>query len=159
MIKLSFTPEEIEALHQQRFHHPHPRIRLKMEALYLKSQGVAHQEIARLCRISESTLRRYLQDYAAGGLAKLQEIPFHRPQSELAQYREVLAAAFSEQPPATVAEAVARIQASTGIERKPTQVRHFLKTLGMKPLKVGMIPAKADAAAQELFKKKSWSRD
>ena len=67
--------------------------------------------------------------------------------------------AFSEQPPATVAEAVARIQASTGIERKPTQVRHFLKTLGMKPLKVGMIPAKADAAAQELFKKKSWSRD
>ena len=85
--------------------------------------------------------------------------PFHRPQSELAQYREVLAAAFSEQPPATVAEAAARIQASTGIERKPTQVRHFLKTLGMKPLKVGMIPAKADAAAQELFKKKSWSRD
>lgn len=159
MLKLSFTPEEIEALHQGRFHQPHPRIRLKMETLYLKSQGLGSGETARLCRISESTLRRYLQDYAVGGIEKLKEVSFHRPQRELAQYREVLAAAFTEQPPTTVAEAAARIKALTGLERKPTQVRHFLKSLGMKPLKVGMIPAKADAEAQELFKKNSWSRD
>jgi transposase len=158
MIKLSFTPEEIEALHHQRFHHPHPRIRLRMEALYLKSQGFAHQEIARLCRISESTLQRYLQDYASGGIAKLKKIPFHRPQGELAQHSKRLAAAFRERPPATVAEAATRIKELTGLERKPTQVRLFLKSLGMKPLKVGMIPAKADAEAQEVFKKNIWSR-
>jgi transposase len=50
-----------------------------------------------------------------------------------------------------------RIAAVTGIERKPTQVRQFLRSLGMKPLKVGMIPAKADVVAQETFKKKVWS--
>jgi transposase len=155
MIKLSFTPEEIEALHYQRFHHPHPRIRVKMEALYLKSQNFAHQDIARLCRLSESTLRRYLHDYAAGGIDKLSEISFYRPQSELVHHREMIAASFETHPPATIAEASARIKELTGIERKPTQVRQFMKSLGMKPLKVGMIPAKADPQAQETFKKKS----
>jgi transposase len=154
MIKISFTSEEIDALHQQRIHHPHPRVRLKMEALYLKSQSFAHQDIARLCRISKSTLRRYLQDYAEDGIDKLGEISFYRPQSELEQHREVIAAAFGKQPPATVAEAAARIKELTGLERKPTQVRAFIKSLGMKPLKVGTIPAKADVLEQEAFKKK-----
>jgi transposase len=158
MLRLAFTSEEIKALHQQRFHHPHPRIRLKMEALYLKSQGFAHQDIARLCRISESTLLRYLQDYAKGGIEKLSEISFHQPQSELEKHRERIAAYFREHPPATVAQAAATIKELTGIERKPTQVRQFMKSLGMKPLKVGMIPAKADLSAQETFKKSSWSR-
>jgi transposase len=57
-----------------------------------------------------------------------------------------------------VAEAAARIEALTGIARKPTPVRHFLRSLGMPPRKVGRIPAKADVAAQETFKKKAWRR-
>ena len=76
----------------------------------------------------------------------------------------MLEADFREHPPATVAEAAARIQELTGIARKPTQVRQFMKALGMQPRKVGMIPAKADVEAQETFKKKpgaqvtrSWS--
>jgi transposase len=69
-----------------------------------------------------------------------------------------VAAAFQHYPPATVTEAAARIEALRGIVRKPTQVRQFLRSLGMKPLKVGMIPAKADGVAQETCKKKAWSR-
>ena len=69
----------------------------------------------------------------------------------------MLEAYFREHPPATVAEAAAQIQARTGIARKPTQVRQFLTALGMKPRKVGMIPAKADVDAQEAFKKTVWS--
>jgi hypothetical protein len=49
--------------------------------------------------------------------------------------------------------AAAKIADLTGIVRKPTQVRQFLKALGMKPRKVGMIPAKADVEAQEALKK------
>jgi transposase len=52
-----------------------------------------------------------------------------------------------------VAEAAASIEALTGIVRKPTQVRQFLRSLRLKPLKVGMLLAKADVAAQETFKK------
>ena len=67
-------------------------------------------------------------------------------------------AAFPHSPPATVTEAAARSEALTGIVRKPTQVRQFLRSLGMKPLEGGMLPAKADVVAQETFKKKAWSR-
>ena len=48
MIKLTFSVADIEALHDQRFDHPHPRVQRKMEALYLKSQGLAHGQIAQL---------------------------------------------------------------------------------------------------------------
>ena len=34
MLKLTFTPEVIEALRRERFHHPHPHVQLKMEVLY-----------------------------------------------------------------------------------------------------------------------------
>ena len=39
----------------------------------------------------------------------------------------------------------------TGIRRSPTQVRQFFKTLGLKRLKVGHIPAKANPAQQRVF--------
>src|SRR5512135_1796445 len=64
MISIDFTPQDIDALHHQRFHHPHPRVQLKMEAVYLKSQGLPHQEICRLTRISENTLRSYFYSSA-----------------------------------------------------------------------------------------------
>ena len=38
MIKIEFTPEEIDALEYERYHHPEPKVQQKMEALYLKSQ-------------------------------------------------------------------------------------------------------------------------
>ena len=55
-----------------------------------------------------------------------------------------------------MAEAAARIAALTGITRQPTQVRQFLNVIGMRPRRVGVLPAKADVAAQEAFKKTRW---
>ena len=158
MIKIVCDEAEIEALRYGRFHHPDPRVQVRLEALYLRSQGVANGEIQRLCGISKASFHRYLTIYASGGIEALKRIEHYRPHSELQSHRPTLEATFAQNPPATVAEAAARIEALTGIARKPTQVRQFLRTLGMKPLKVGMIPAKADVAAQETFKKKVWSR-
>jgi transposase len=93
-----------------------------------------------------------------GGIEKLKEIDHYRPQSELAKHRTTIEAYFREHPPATVSEAAAKLKELTGIERKPTQVRQFLKSLGMRSIKVGMIPAKADVEVQEEFKKRVWSR-
>jgi len=73
MIKIEFTPEEIEALESERYQHPDPRIQKKMEILYLKSQGLDHQEICRLCRISEPTLVTYLKQYQEGGIEGLKK--------------------------------------------------------------------------------------
>lgn len=152
MIKIAFSEDEIEALRYWRFHHPDPRVQVRMEALYLRSQGVTNGDILRLCDISKASFHRYLKAYVTGGIEQLKHIEHYRPQSELANHRTTLEASFQQHPPATVAEAAARIAELTGIVRKPTQVRQFLKSLGMKPRKVGMIPAKADVEAQEAFK-------
>lgn len=153
MSKIPFSEADIEALGYWRFHYPDPRVQVRLEALYLRSQGVANCEILRLWGIAKASFHRYLTAYAAGGIEEVKRIEHYRPQSELHSHRSTLEAAFQQHPPATVAEAAARIEALTGIARKPTQVRQFLGSLGMKPLKVGMLPAKADGAAQETFKK------
>jgi transposase len=147
-----FSTAEREALQYWRFHHPPPRVQRKLEVLYLKSQGVSGAEICRLCAIARSTYARSLRAYRSGGMAKLQEGPGSRRHRELADYRVLSAEAFRQRPPASIAEAAQRIEQLTGLQRGPTQVRQFLKSLGMNPRKVGHLPAKADVEAQEPFK-------
>ena len=157
MITIEFGQDEIERLRRERFTHPHPRVQRKMEALLLKSEGLPHHRITRLLGVSENTFRDYLRQYQDGGIERLKEIRFRHPRSDLDEHRESLEAYFEEHPPATVNEAAAKIEELTGIRRGPTQVRRFLGSLGLRPRKVGMIPAKADVQAQARFKKKSWS--
>jgi len=149
MINLEFTEEEKNSLYYERFHHPHPRVQLKMEVLWLKSQKIPHKKICQLAGISPNTLLTYLRDYQEGGIEKLKEINFYRPKSELESQRETLKKYFEKNPPATINEAVYRIEELTGIKRSPTQVRKFLKSLGMKCLKIGSLPSKADPDEQE----------
>jgi len=153
MIQLEFSEAEAAALNYERYHHPHPRVQRKMEALWLKSQGLRHNEIGRLTGISAATLTSYLRAYQRGGLEALKEVRFYRPESELQAYRGTLEAYFREHPPATAKEAMAVIEELTGVKRSPDRVRVFLKGLGMACRKVGMVPAKADVAQQEAFKK------
>jgi transposase len=123
----------------------------KMEAVYLKSQGLPHKEICRLSRISENTLRSYLRQFQEGGVERLKRLDFARPISALADHRAELADYFRKNPPRSAGEAAAAIERITGIRRGPTQVRKFLTGMGLKCRKLGMIPAKADAAEQRRF--------
>jgi transposase len=86
-----------------------------------------------------------------GGLDELKRLNFRRPTSELAFHQETVEAAFRADQPRTINEAADRIERLTGIRRSPTQVRQFVKGLGMKRLKVGQIPAKADPGQQQIF--------
>lgn len=157
MFKIDFSPEEIEALHYERYHYPHPWVQQKMEALYLKSQGLSHQDICRIVRISKPTLVSYLNDYLEGRIEKLKEINFNQPESELEPHATTLKEYFEQHPPATIAEAQNKIEELTGIKRSPTQIGVFLKRLGMKCRKVGSIPGKTvnddKIKEQEAFKK------
>ncbi len=157
MLALSFTEKQIEALHFERFHHPHPRVQQRMEALWLKSQGLPHKEVSRLTGISENTLRSYFRAWQQGGVEQLKILKFRRPTSELMEHLGTLEDYFMEHPPATANEARAKIEELTGIRRSPTQVRNFLKQLGLRRLKVGCLPAKADPEKQQEFKKNCWS--
>ena len=154
MLRLQFSKSDQQALNYERYHHPHSRVQQRMEALWLKSQGIPHHQIARLCRISGNTLRAYLKQYQAGGVDALKQVSFHRPQRALKAHRKTIEAHLREQPPQTINEAVVVLETLTGIHRSPTQVRLFLQQLGLKCLKVGLLPAKADPEVQEDYPKK-----
>ena len=158
MLQLSFTEEEIQELDYQRYHHPHPRVQRKMEALLLKARGLPHHQIARCVGVCENTLRSYLEQYQAGGIEALKVLQFHRPTSELAAHRDTIETYFREHPATTIPQAVKRIEELTGIKRSPTQVGIFLKKLGLKRLKTSAVPAKCDVEQQATFKKTNWSR-
>jgi transposase len=159
MIRIDFTPEDIDALHHERFHHPHPRVQEKMEAVYLKSQGLLHKEICRLTRISENTLRSYLRQFQEGGIERLKRLDFAKPTSEMAEHREALEEYFRKNPPRSTGQAAADIERITGLRRGLTQVRKFLTGMGLKFRKLGMIPAKADADEQrEFLDERLWPR-
>src|SRR5215471_9710749 len=102
MDQIEFTTAEREALQYWRFHHPHPRVQRKMEALYLQSQGLAPEDIWRLCAISKTTFSRYLRAYHEGGIAKLQAVSLPRRPSALADSRTSIEADLRQHPPASV---------------------------------------------------------
>ena len=159
MIRINFTSEQIDALHHERFHHPHPRVQEKMEAVYLKSRGVPHKNICRLSRITENTLRAYLRQFHDGGIERLKRLDFAVPTSELAEHRDTLEEFFRKNPPRSVAQAAEEIHRLTGIRRGLTQVRKFLTGMGLKFRKLGLIPAKADEQQQATYlKEKLWPR-
>src|ERR1700704_5330598 len=101
MIKIEFTEADKQALNYERFHHPHPRVQQKMEALWLKSQRLPHQQIATLAGIHQNTLCGYLKEYQEGGIERLKEIKFYHPESELINHKETLEVYFQKHPPAT----------------------------------------------------------
>lgn len=151
MLKLDFTTEQIEALKYQKFHHPHPRVRRKMEALLLKSKGLPHSVIAELVGISPNTLLSYFRQFQTGGVASLEQLNFYQPQSALTPFQSTLEAHFRAHPVVSINHAKAEIETLTDISLSPTQIREFLVKLGVKRRKVGQIPAKADLEKQAQF--------
>src|SRR5258708_19468951 len=99
---MTFSFEEIEALTQGRFTHPHPFVRCKMEAVLLKTANLPHQMICQLCGICGNTLRSYLAEYQEGGLEKLQELPFYLPARQLQQHRHLVHSEFPFPPVAPI---------------------------------------------------------
>ena len=126
-LQLEFPPAILDVLNYERYHHPMPLVQRRMEALWLKSHGLPHGQIAQLVNITENTLRDYFQLYLEGGVERLKEVAIQGPESALQEHYSSLEAYFRAHPPATIKEAQSKIEALTGIKRSETQVREFLK--------------------------------
>jgi transposase len=125
--RLEFSSEIQEVLNYERYHHPVPLVQRRMEVLWLKSHDLPHALIAELGGVSENTMREYFRLYQEGGVEKLKEVTFYRPESKLQAHITSLEAYFRDNPPASIKEAQSEIEALTGIKRSETQVREFLK--------------------------------
>src|SRR5947209_19083217 len=96
MRRFTFTPQVLDTIRRERSHHPHPRVQQKMEVLWLKSQGFTHEAIARLADVSRRTVQRYLDAFAAGGLAHVRRLPWQGKANELAAHHASLEDYFVE---------------------------------------------------------------
>lgn len=151
MIKLTFTDEELSKLRKIRNEHPHPVLRRRALVMLLKYEEIPHHKIASIVGISENTVRNYFEMYLRGGLESLMTINFRKPQSKLKSFDVEIKNYFDKNPPATISQACAEIKELTGISIKNTQMRAYLKAIGIRRRKVNSIPAKADVGAQKAF--------
>lgn len=150
-IPVTFSEPEQKEIEHNRYHHPHPHVQRTMEILWCKSIGLPHQTIAQVAGVCPNTVTNTLKEYREGGLTASLRVNFYQPQSTMTEHKRSLEEVFTAHPPASVKEAQQRLKEQTGIERSPSQVRTFLHRLGLKPRKVGMIPAKADSEQQQNF--------
>ena len=138
--RVRLTEEQQRIVDEERIAHPNPRVRDKMLVLWLLHHGLTRQKAAEIVGIGRATVHRYLVAFREGGLDGLRQEDPHRPVSEMAAYRDVIRRSFEEQPARTIAEACDRIFQLTGLRRGPSQVRQFLKDLGMNFYRVRPIP-------------------
>ena len=137
--RVRLTEEEQRVVNEERCCHPNLRIREKMLVLLLLHNGLTREQAAKTVGFSRATVQRYVAAFRQGGLDGLRQWNLSRPVSEMAAYRELIRASFEKQPATTIAEACERIFQLTGLPR-PSQVRKFLKDLGLKFYRVRAIP-------------------
>ncbi len=156
MRRFTFSEDVRQALARERYHHPDPRVQERMEIVWLKSQGERHERIAELAGTSRSTVQRVLNLFEKEGLDGLRKFHWNGQPSTLTPHRESLEAEFLTRPPHTVAEACQRIKDLTGVCRKPTRVREFLReTLGLKWRKVAAVPVPPKLTVEEHAQKQA----
>jgi transposase len=139
-LRIQLTEEQQRIVDEERSSHPNLRIREKMLVIWLLHSGLTRWKAAEIVGVSRVTVQRYVVAFREGGLDRLRQSNANRPTSEMAAYRDLIRQSFEERPARTVAEAGDRIFELTGLRRGPSQVRKFLKDIGMKWQCVRAIP-------------------
>src|SRR4051812_14745899 len=152
MREITFSEADVQAISHDRYHYPDPRVQRHMEVLWLKHHGFTHEDIALLAGGSRSTVQRTLTAYLEGGLARIRQAPGRQAHSELDDHRDSLEEVFSKQPPRSTKEAAHLIEQHTGLRRGLTQVRRFMRRLGMRPLKTIAVPIPPKSSLEEHVK-------
>lgn len=130
--RVKLTEEEQQVVNEERESHPNPTVRRRMLVLWLLHCGLTRVEAARIAVMGRATAERVVEAFRDGGLDGLRKWNRKGPTSELASYRDLIRESFEKEPVRSVAEASDRIEKMTGLRRGPTQVRKFMKNLGMK---------------------------
>ncbi|MDM8557134.1 winged helix-turn-helix domain-containing protein [Desulfococcaceae bacterium HSG7] len=151
MIRINPCSEDVETFQYERINHLYPRVQIRTDVLWLKTDESPHKRIAVIAGVSKNTVPRYLCMYNEGSVDKSREVNFYKPQSDLAQHTSTIEACVKDHPPATIKVAMSIVEKLTGLKRSETQVRKSLKSIGLKRLKACRMPSKADSDEQERF--------
>src|SRR4051812_20545023 len=139
-LRIELTEQEQATVNAERDGPPEAHVRRKMLVLWLLHCGLTRQKAADVARLGRATVQRHVAAFRQGGLDGLRRWDVKGPVSDLQAHRDQIKEEFARRPARTVAEAAQRIEALTGIRRRPSRTRHFLKGLGLKCQRVRAIP-------------------
>jgi transposase len=140
-MRIGLTADEQRIVQSERESHADAVVRRRLWVLWLLHCGLKREQAARVVGVAVSSVQRDVSLYRRGGLDALRTSGReYQSTSELAEHREQIRQSLEQQPARTIAEACQRIKDLTGVERGPTQVRQFLKGLGLKWQMVRAIP-------------------
>lgn len=149
MRTINLSISERDKLNYERYHYPDPIVQKRLQAVYLIGtfSGSA-TEIGRIVDASRNSVSGWVNTYESGGFDALCKVGYGTNRSELDSHSTSILESFKANPPMSAAEAASRILDLTGIDRKITQVKAFMKRQGLRYRKLGHIPAKADQQKQ-----------
>jgi transposase len=138
--RVQLSEEQQVIVKEEQHSHPSVQIRRRMLVLWALHCGLTREKAAELAGIGLATVARVVVAFRDRGLDGVRQWNVKGPTSELAAYRDLIRASFEKEPVCTVAQAADRIEKLTGLRRNLTQVRKFLKGLGMKWQCIRTIP-------------------
>ena len=139
-LRVALSEDEQRVVNEERESHPEPHVRRKMLVLWSLHCGLKRAQAAKVAGVGRATVERYVAAYRVDGLAGLRRCGGQGPVSDMAAYRDLIRESFEQQPVRTIAEACVRIEQLTGLKRGLSQVRKFLKELGLKWQRLRAIP-------------------
>jgi len=151
MPTLSFkiSEAEIEKLNYERYAYPQPMIQKRIFSVYLKAvTNFSNSNIGLITGLHPNIVSYWIRVYKENGFDGLLTNNYGTNKSSLEEHGESILCSFLHKPSLNAAEAAERISEMTGINRSQQQVRAFMKRHGLKFIKCGHIPAKADNEAQ-----------
>jgi transposase len=148
-LRIVLTEEQQRVVNQERDSHPQEHVRRKMLVLWLLHCGLTRAKAAEVAGLGRATVQRYVAAFRQGGLDGLRRWGVKGPVSDLAAHRESIREEFTRQPARSISEACERIEKLTGIRRQPSQVRKFLKDMGLKFQRVRAIPVPPKKTLEE----------
>ena len=149
MLQINLSEPEIQQLSYERYHYPCPMVQKRIHAVYLKATTeLSITRISQLCDLHRHAVSHWVKQYEAGKFENLCQFKYGTNKSELDHYAGSILDSFKKQSPMNANEARARIEEMTGISRSPSQIRAFMKRHGLRYIKTGHVPAKADVEKQ-----------
>lgn len=148
-LSFNISKAEIEKLSYERYAYRQPMIQKRIFAVYLKADlNYSNQMIGLITGLHPNIVSYWIGVYKEKGFEGLVTNNYGTNKSELETYAQNILLSFEQQPPMNAASAAQRISEMTGINRSQQQVRAFMKRHGLKFIKCGHIPSKADNEVQ-----------
>jgi transposase len=152
MIRLELSDQELSDIAEALDDPATPeKNKAKLLVIRMHHAGARHGFIAKVLNLHSNTITNHLKEYSKDGLPGTLEDRYYRPSSSLEPFLACLKCSFQVSPVADAKQAVARIESLTGVRLSESQVRRFMKSLGMKVRKACSIPGKADPQLQFEF--------